>query len=64
MSISPCVNRNSCTQWIPGCDVTNEGLALQTIAGCRMGPAFSRVWVHVLVQDAEVMGLVGADVQL
>ncbi len=34
---TPWVSRNSCTLWVPGCDVTTEGLSLQTIAGCRMG---------------------------
>ena len=28
---------NSCTRWVPGSDVTNRGLSLLTIAGCRMG---------------------------
>ena len=36
MSKSPWVSRNSCTCWVPRWDVTNEGLSLQTKAGCRM----------------------------
>ncbi len=41
VTVSPWVSRNYCTRWIPGCDVTNEGLPLQTIAGCRTGPTIS-----------------------
>ena len=36
----PWVSRNSCTRWVPGCNVTNEGFSLQTIAVCRTGPSF------------------------
>ncbi len=31
-ALSPWINRNSCTRWVPGYDVTNEGLSLQTIS--------------------------------
>ena len=29
--LPPWVSRNSCTGWVPGCDVINEGLSLQTM---------------------------------
>ncbi len=44
--VSPWVSRNSCTGWVPGGDVTTKGLSFQTIAGCRMGPMFSRARVQ------------------
>ncbi len=40
------VSRNSCTRWVPGFDVMNEGLSLQTIAGCRTGPTSSKANVQ------------------
>ncbi len=41
---TPWVSRNSCTWWVPRCDVTNEGLSLKTIAGCRINNEHLWVW--------------------
>ncbi len=43
-NMTPWVSRNSCTRWVPGCDVTTEGLSLQTIAGCRTGPTNHNIY--------------------
>ena len=42
LHLSTWFSRNSWTSWVPGFDVTNEGLSLQTIDGCRTGPTFSK----------------------
>ncbi len=38
----PWVIKNSCTWWVPGSDVTIEGLCSSDKAGCRMGHIFWR----------------------
>ena len=58
---SPWVSRNSCIRWVPGCDVTTEGLSLHTIAGCRTGPTWITIdqqWAFVGV-DHNFLGPIG-----